>query len=121
MQLLASLYIGRTEDAQLYSFFNLGATWAWVVNATSRPLYPRERDPVPTVQEAGWAPGPVWTGAENLAFIGIRSPDLPTRSQSLYLQSYPGPPGSFYCTFLPFLFVSAAPPSRLDAEYDDCR
>ena len=36
-----------------------------VVKATSRSLYPREKDPVPTVQEAGWAPGPVWTGAEN--------------------------------------------------------
>jgi hypothetical protein len=23
--------------------------------------------PVPIEQEAGWAPGPVWTGAENLA------------------------------------------------------
>jgi hypothetical protein len=28
------------------SFFNNGATWGWVVNATPRPLYPRERDPV---------------------------------------------------------------------------
>jgi hypothetical protein len=26
-----------------------------------------KRDPVPLVQEAGWAPGPVWTSAENLA------------------------------------------------------
>ena len=26
--------------------------WGWVVNATPRPLYPRERDPVPTLQEA---------------------------------------------------------------------
>ena len=25
------------------------------------------KDPVPIVQEAGWAPGPVWTGAANLA------------------------------------------------------
>jgi hypothetical protein len=25
-----------------------------------------ERDPAPIVQEAGCAPGPVWTGAENL-------------------------------------------------------
>jgi hypothetical protein len=25
----------------------------WVVNATFQPLYPRERDPVPIVQEAG--------------------------------------------------------------------
>jgi hypothetical protein len=24
------------------------------------------KDPVPIVQEAGWAPGPVWIGAENL-------------------------------------------------------
>jgi hypothetical protein len=29
------------------------------------------KDPVPIVQEAGWAPGPVWTGAENLAPTGI--------------------------------------------------
>ena len=39
----------------------------WVVNTTSRPLYPRERDLVPIAQEAGWDPGPVLTGAENLA------------------------------------------------------
>ena len=25
------------------------------------------KDQVPIVQEAGWAPGPVWTDAENLA------------------------------------------------------
>jgi len=25
------------------------------------------KDPVPIVQEAEWAPGPVWTGAETLA------------------------------------------------------
>ena len=34
------------------------------------------KDPAPIVEEAGWAPGPVWTGAENLAPIGIRSPYL---------------------------------------------
>jgi hypothetical protein len=32
-----------------------------------RPLFAPEKDPVPIVQEAGWAPGTVWTGAENLA------------------------------------------------------
>jgi hypothetical protein len=36
----------------------------WVVNAMPRTLNPRE-DPVPIVQEAGWASEPVWTGAEN--------------------------------------------------------
>ena len=32
-----------------------------------RPLFTPGKDPVPIVQEAGWAPGPVWTGAENLS------------------------------------------------------
>jgi hypothetical protein len=48
-------------------------------------------DPVPIVQEDGWAPEPVWTCAKNLAPTGIRSPDRPARSQSLYRLSYPGP------------------------------
>ena len=33
----------------------------------------------------------VWTGAENLAPTGIRSPDPPAHSESLYRLSYPGP------------------------------
>ena len=36
------------------------------------------------MEEGGWAPGPVWTGAENLASTGIRSPDRPARSEPLY-------------------------------------
>jgi len=63
----------------------------WVVSATLRPVYPRERDPVPIVQEAGWAPGPVWTCAEILAYTGIRYTDRPARSESPYRPSYPGP------------------------------
>jgi hypothetical protein len=30
-----------------------------------QPLYPWERDPVPIVQEAGWASGLVWNGYGN--------------------------------------------------------
>jgi len=46
--------------------------------STSRPgRFTPGKDPVPIVQEAGWAPGPVRTGAENLAPTGIRSPDRP--------------------------------------------
>jgi hypothetical protein len=41
------------------------------------------------MQEAGRAPGPVWTGAENMFFTGILSPDRPARSQSLYRLRYP--------------------------------
>jgi hypothetical protein len=29
------------------------------------------KDTLPIVQKAGWAPGPVWTGAENLAHTAI--------------------------------------------------
>jgi len=45
---------------------------------TSRPgrNFPPGKDPVPIVQEVGWASGPVWRGAENLAPTGIRSPDV---------------------------------------------
>jgi hypothetical protein len=50
------------------------------------------KDPVPIVWEVGWAPGSVWTGAENLATTGIRSSDLPARSESLYQLRYPGRP-----------------------------
>jgi hypothetical protein len=45
---------------------------------------------LPIVQEAGWAPEPVWKCAKNLASTGIRSPDHPARSPSLYRLSYPG-------------------------------
>jgi hypothetical protein len=41
------------------------------------PLSTPGRDPVPIVQEGGWAPGPVWTGVENLAPTGIQYPDRP--------------------------------------------
>jgi hypothetical protein len=49
------------------------------------------KDPVPIVQEAGWTPVPFWTGAENLATTGIRSPDRPARNELLYRLSYRGP------------------------------
>ena len=39
-----------------------------------------ERDWVLITQEAGWASGLDWTGAENLAFAGVRIPDRPTGS-----------------------------------------
>ena len=37
------------------------------VSVRPRPLFTPGKDPVPIVQEAEWAPRPVWTGAENLA------------------------------------------------------
>ena len=57
-------------QGSLALLFNLGARWG-VVNATPRPLYPQEKDSVPIVQEAGWAPELVWTSAEKLPHTGI--------------------------------------------------
>jgi hypothetical protein len=53
------------------------------------PLFTPGKDPVPIVQEAGWAPGPVWTGVENLTPTRIQSPNCPAHSRSLYRLSYP--------------------------------
>ena len=63
--------------------------------SASRPgrSLPPGKDPVPIIHDARWAPGPVWTGAENLAPTGIRSPDRPASSQSLYRLLYPAHQG----------------------------
>jgi hypothetical protein len=51
---------------------------------------PQERH-VPTVLEAGWVTGPVWTGPENLDTTGIRSPNRLHSNESLYRLSHPNP------------------------------
>jgi hypothetical protein len=62
------------------TFFNPSARWGWVVNVTSRPLYLRERDPVPTVLvTGGGGAAPVSTGSEYLAPIGIVYTEQPFR------------------------------------------
>jgi hypothetical protein len=35
-----------------------------VVSSTTRSHFTPGKDPVPIVKEAGWAPGPVWTGGK---------------------------------------------------------
>ena len=36
-----------------------------MVSSTPRPHFTPGKDPVPILQEAGWAPGPVWTGEKS--------------------------------------------------------
>jgi len=49
----------------LYSFFDLGARWGgWSAPRPGR-FTPRN-NMAPIVQEAGWAPGPVWAGANQV-------------------------------------------------------
>ena len=70
-------------------FHDHGTRRGWGVSVTPQLLFTSGKDAVPIVQEAGWAPGPVRTGAENLTPAGIRSPNHPGRSQSLYRLCYP--------------------------------
>ena len=73
---------------QLYSFLNLGASWGWVVNATPRQLYPRERPGIHCI--GGWV-GPR-AGLDRCGKSRAHRDSIPERpgcSQSLYRQSYP--------------------------------
>ena len=84
-------HTGHRGEAELQRqpIFNLGTRRAWVVRTTPRPLYP-QKTAIPPVQETVWTPGPLWTGAENLAPTGIPTLDRLACNQSLYRLSYPG-------------------------------
>ena len=58
-----------------------------MVSSTPRPHFIPRKDPVPIVQEAGWAPGPVCTGGKSRPHRDS-IPDRPAPSQSLYRLSY---------------------------------
>jgi hypothetical protein len=64
----------RGSRDMLYSLFNLGARWGMVVNATPRPLYPRERPDTHCI--GGW--------------LGIRAGLDRCRNSHPYLDSIPG-------------------------------
>ena len=59
-----------------------------MVSSTPRPHFTPGKDPVSILQEAGWAPGPVWMGGKSRLHRDS-IPDRPARSQSLYRLSYP--------------------------------
>jgi len=59
----------------------------WVVSSTPRPHFTPGKDPVPILQEAEWATGPVWTGGKSRPHLDS-IPDRTARSQLLYRLSY---------------------------------
>jgi len=71
-------------------FHDRGTRRGWVVSSTPRPHFTPGKEPVPILQEAGWAPEPVWTGGESRSHRDS-IPDRPARSQSLYRLSYVAP------------------------------
>ena len=59
-----------------------------MVSSTPRPYFTPGKEPVPILQKAGWAPGPVWTVRKSRPHRDS-IPDRPARSQSLHRLSYP--------------------------------
>ena len=72
-----------------------------VVSSTPQPHFTPGKDPVSTLQEAGWAPGPVLMGRKSHPHWDS-IPDHPAHSQSLYQLSYPA---HVYCEVPVFNFL----------------
>jgi hypothetical protein len=73
---------------QLYFFFNLGAKGDGRLMPRPGRFTAQQRDMVTIIHETGWVQGPVWSGAENFAPTGIRSPDRPVRSMVAVIRWY---------------------------------
>jgi len=76
-------------------FHDRGTRRAWVVSSTPRPHSTPGKDPVPILQEAGWAPESVWMGGKSRPQRDS-IPDRLIRSQSLYRLSYPAHTETIY-------------------------
>ena len=71
-------------------FHDHGTRREWVVSSTPWPHFTPGKDPAPILQEAGWAPGPVWTGGKSRLHRDSIS-DRPARSSVAISTELPGP------------------------------
>ena len=69
----------RVDGGIALLFHDRGTRRGWVVSSTPLPHFTPGKDPVPIVQEAGWAPGPVWTGGKSRPHWDS-IPDRPART-----------------------------------------
>jgi hypothetical protein len=76
LRLCTGLTVHKRSRGIALPFHDHGNRRGWGVSVTPWPLFTPIKEPVPILQEAGWA--------ENLAPNWFRSPDHPIRSQSLY-------------------------------------
>jgi len=80
-------------EVQLYS----SMTAALEESAAACPgrTLPPGKNPVPILQEAGWAPGPVWMGGKSRPHRDS-IPDRPARSSIAIPTELPGPLSVYY-------------------------
>jgi len=82
---------GQRVGRGIALLFHEGSTRrGWMVSSTPRPHFAPGKEPVPILQEAGWAPGPVWTGGKTRPHRDS-IPDRPTSSSVAIPTELPGP------------------------------
>ena len=81
-------------------FHDRGTRRGWVVSSTPWPHFTPGKDPVPILQEAGWAPGRVWTAGKSRPHRDS-IPDRPARRKSLYRLSYLA-----YCSSIRYYYLA---------------
>ena len=79
-------------------FHDRGTRNEQVVSSTPRLYFTPGKDPVPIIQEAWWAPGPVWTGGKSRPHRDS-IPERPARSSVAIPTELPGP-NLFMCLFI---------------------
>jgi len=87
---LQAVVAQRVGRGNAILFYDRGTRRGWMVSSTPRPHFTPGKDPVPILQEDGWAAGPVWTGGKARPQRNS-IPDRPARSQSLIPTGLPGP------------------------------
>ena len=80
----------RVGDGIALLFHDRCTRRGWVVSSTPRPHFTDGKEPVPILQEAGWVPGPVWTGGKSRPHRDS-IPDRPARSSVAIPTELPGP------------------------------
>jgi hypothetical protein len=72
------------EEVYLLLILDLRTRWGWLLSVTPQLRFtPRKGPPVPIVQEAGWAPEPVWTQRiEEKSFVSAEDGKSIARSSS---------------------------------------
>jgi len=83
-------------------FHDRGTRREWVVSSTLRPHFTPGKDPVPILQEAGWARGPVWRGGKSRPHRDS-IPDPPARNSVAIPTELHDPHVSLYLSIIPYI------------------
>ena len=97
-------------------FHDRGTRRWWVVSSTPWSHLTPGKDPVPILQEAGWAPGPVWTGGKSRPHWDS-IPNRPALCQSLYRLSYPAHIRIYYIIYIYIFFHGVTAPNGLGSHH----